>query len=359
MIESVNFVNFKALRNTTLPLGRFTLIVGPNGSGKSTAFRALEALSLAPTTAGAFGGGIFGGRRNDHIQRDSHELDFRSVLSAGAAAGKAQLTIRWSAPFDDVRLTAEWEPQSSDIMLTWKRGKDRQLSAEETRQLLEELMRLRVYALDPYSIAAPTTLEPSRELGPRGEDLTVVLDQLRDQDPERFEAFNEELARALPEFDRVLFRTPGGGTRALSLRTRIGKNAIPAADLSDGTLLALALLTIAYLPTPPPLICLEEPDRGIHPRLLRNVLDALYRLSHPDSAGEEREPVQVVVTTHSPYFLDLLKDHPEQVVIAQKEGLDARFERLVDRPDIDEILADAPLGDVWYSGILGGVPARP
>jgi len=55
-------------------------------------------------------------------------------------------------------------------------------------------------------------------------------------------------------------------------------------------------------------------------------------------------------------LLDLFKDHPEEVVIAQKEGQEARFERLVDRPDFQELLNEGPLGDIWFSGILGGVP---
>ena len=116
---------------------------------------------------------------------------------------------------------------------------------------------------------------------------------------------------------------------------------------------------MVYLSDPPSVVCLEEPDRGIHPRLLREVQDALYRLSHPENFGETREPVQVLATTHSPYFLDLFKDHPEEIVIARKVGQEARFERLSDRPDIAEILGEAPLGEIWYSGILGGVPSEP
>ena len=167
------------------------------------------------------------------------------------------------------------------------------------------------------------------------------------------------MGRWLPEFDRILFDTPGNGRRGLVLRTREGHFQIEASDISQGTLLALAILTLAYVPHPPSVVCLEEPDRGIHPRLLREVQDAMYRLSYPENYGEKRNPVQVIATTHSPYFLDLFKDHPEEVVIADKLGLDVRFERLSDRPDIDEILGDTQLGDAWYSGVLGGVPSHP
>jgi hypothetical protein len=83
------------------------------------------------------------------------------------------------------------------------------------------------------------------------------------------------------------------------------------------------------------------------------VRDLLYRLAYP---ADGREPVQVVTTSHSPYFIDLFRDHPEEVVISQKEGRAARFERLSDRPDLPELLQEGSLGDMWFSGILGGVP---
>jgi predicted ATPase len=115
---------------------------------------------------------------------------------------------------------------------------------------------------------------------------------------------------------------------------------------------------VAYLPDPPPIICLEEPDRGLHPRLLRDVRDAMYRLAYPEQYGDKREPVQVIATTHSPYMLDLFRDHPEEVVIAEKVEGNVQFHRLSDRTDLDEILQGLHLGDAWYSGILGGVPAN-
>jgi predicted ATPase len=180
---------------------------------------------------------------------------------------------------------------------------------------------------------------------------------LRDEHPERFEALNTQLGQWIPEFDRILFETPQTGQRSISLRTRLGRHSIMAGALSQGTLVALTLLTIAYLPKPPSIVCLEEPDHGLHPRLLRDVRDALYRLAYPDGAHENREPVQVIATTHNPYFLDLFREHPEEIVISEKVGLDAKFSRLSDRQDLDEILGDAPLSEVWYSGVLGGVPA--
>jgi predicted ATPase len=195
------------------------------------------------------------------------------------------------------------------------------------------------------------------EIAHTGANLPGVLDRLRDQHPERFDALNEQLGRWIPEFDRILFETPQSGHRSIALRTREGGHLIKAYNLSQGTLIALALLTIAYLPEPPSIVCLEEPDHGLHPRLLRDVRDALYRLAYPEGSQEKRDPVQVIATTHNPYFLDLFREHPDEIVIAEKVGLEAKFSRLSDRKDLEEILGDAPLSEVWYSGVLGGVPA--
>jgi len=84
----------------------------------------------------------------------------------------------------------------------------------------------------------------------------------------------------------------------------------------------------------------------------------MYRLAYPESFNEKRDPVQVIATTHSPYMLDLFRDHPEEVVIAHKEEGNVIFERLSDREDLEEILQDTRLGDAWYTGILGGIPAE-
>jgi hypothetical protein len=89
---------------------------------------------------------------------------------------------------------------------------------------------------------------------------------------------------------------------------------------------------------------------------MRQVYDAMIRLSNPSSTGDTRAPVQVIATTHSPYFLDLFRDHPEDVVMADKGDNSATFHRLTDISHYEDIMHDASLGDAWYTGILGGVP---
>ncbi len=330
MIDLVEFHNFKLLRDAKLPLGRFTLLVGPNGSGKSTAIEGLSFLAHSP--AG----------------------NMKSKLSCVATGQGVEISVsaHWGGDWSGVVTQARWRGKYE------RNHAGRTLSHAEA-QLLEKAMGgLCAFSFTREAIIRPAQLTPTVALEPNGGNLPIVLDRLRDEYPERFESINARLSEWLPEFDRVLFDTPAPGQRAIVLRTRTGGHRIPAAELSAGTLLALAILTLAHLPEPPSLVCLEEPDRGIHPRLLRDARDALHRLSHPEEFAERRPPVQVLATTHSPYLLDLFGEHPEEVVIAERRGLEANFQRLSDRADVTELLEGSHLGDVWYSGVLGGVPAN-
>lgn len=220
------------------------------------------------------------------------------------------------------------------------------------------LGRMQTYVLDSQAISQPSQVS-SGPLQANGFGLAAVLDDFKDNYPERWEHLLEEMRQWLPEYDYILFDKPQQGQKRVVLRTKRGRHRIPAPELSQGTLVALALLTLAYAPDPPSVIALEEIDRGMHPRLLRHVQDALYRLSYPESCGETRPPIQVIATTHSPYLLDLYRDHPEEVVLAQKEGLEVRMQRLKDIEHYDEILGNSPLSEVWYTGVLGGVSIKP
>ena len=328
MIKTITFTNFKVLRDVTLDLGPVTLLIGPNGSGKSTVLQGL--------------------------------------LWMGDRAPKPSPTVRVSPDEKPlIKVVIEWDQPKGvscergfrNDSWYWQAPKGAGITRETLDSLTKDLGGTRFYAFQAERIAAQVQLQQNMEMGADGFGLACVLDRLRDQHPERFEALNAELARWVPEFDRVLFDTPGTGYRSVILRRRAGGK-IPAADLSQGTLFALAMLTLAYQAEPPPLICLEEPDHGMHPRLLRDVRDAIYRLAYPKDFGEVRQAVQVLATTHSPYMLDLFRDHPEEILIARKTEDNVAFERLSDRADLADILRDTHLGDVWYSGILGGVPAE-
>lgn len=125
---------------------------------------------------------------------------------------------------------------------------------------------------------------------------------------------------------------------------RDGKVTLPATRLSDGTIRYLCLLAILCHPDPPPLVCIEEPELGLHPDLIGRLANLLRDAS---------ERCQLIVTTHSDGLVDALTDIPESVVVCDKEDGSTMLRRL-DRQDLGHWLDRYRLGELWSSGELGG-----
>ena len=328
-LKAIHFSNYRAFRSATLPLQKLTLLIGPNGSGKTSALNAIRVMAK-------------------FAQRSSPDL--RSQFPVGVE----------ESPGSVITLQAEWD-NSTGTSFAYRLGQQPNIQTGGdplANQHMAWLASGRLYMLDAEKIAQPVSLVRSLEIQEDGGGLPAVLTTLQDQSPERFETLNEDLRRWLPEYNRIVFDTPHQGTRSISLRTVIGDHIVPTSKLSAGTLLSLALLSICHLPNPPAIIGLEEPDYGLHPRLLRPLKDSLIRLTSPELFGEKRSPVQVVLSSHSPYLVDLFHDELESIIVTHKEGLYSTFKRMSDLPHVTDILKDAALGEAWYSGILGGVPVE-
>jgi predicted ATPase len=359
-IESIRFQNFKLLRNAMLPLEPLTVIIGPNNSGKSSVFDALDALA----EGGTAGESRIVDTRSVGLSPESGPTVVEAtVVDAGRSVSYAiEADERVVARRDDALASSDQSDDDFTERAAARVHRVRMITTptvddpELIRQAKGFIRSFRTFVPDARSIRTPAPLVPNATLHRDGSNLAVVLDQLRDRFPERWEALNVELGRWLPEFDRVLFETPEEGKRSVVLRSAHSGHRIRAHQLSTGTLLVLALLAVLYAEDEVKVIGIEEPEIGVHPRLLRSIRDTLLRIAYPVENGEPGEPRQVIVTTHSPYFLDLFREDPDNVVIAERWGDAAQFRRLIDLPHIDEILGDSSLGDAWFSGILGGVP---
>src|SRR6266849_9838345 len=186
MFESIKFQNFKVLKDATLKLRPFNLIVGPNGSGKSTVFQALEAAS--------------------RLQLDVSigNNDFDRFITAGVKSSEIIVTMGWTTDSAVRATTARWVRYNASLGVAESRtGQVFRANAEIQASSFHD--RIRVYALEPNAIAAAVQLQPNMELDRNGRNLAGVLDRLRDSDEGAFDALKNELRNWLPEFDYLVF----------------------------------------------------------------------------------------------------------------------------------------------------------
>jgi predicted ATPase len=177
-----------------------------------------------------------------------------------------------------------------------------------------------------------------------GSNLALVLNELNLINS--LKHANEALHRFSDLFTEVVALTRGGTTQLYVREEGVGEP-FAATSLSDGTLRLLCLLAVLLDPAPPPLVCIEEPEVGMHPDAIRMIADLLVEAS---------SKTQLIVTTHSPALVDALSDQPESVVVCERnfDGF-TEFRRLKNT-DLDAWLERYSLGELWQKGEIGGNP---
>lgn len=135
-----------------------------------------------------------------------------------------------------------------------------------------------------------------------------------------------------------------GGTIQLFLHYAGLRTPVPATRLSDGTIRYLCLLAILCHPSPPPLVCLEEPELGLHPDVLPGIADLLIGAS---------QRMQLIVTTHSDTLVDGLTGAPETIVVCEKREGSTEMCRKT-RSELATWLETYGMGQLWRRGEIGG-----
>lgn len=199
---------------------------------------------------------------------------------------------------------------------------------------------------------------PQERLTKSGDNLANVIQFLAERHGTQLERIFEVLRRRVPRIERVLAETMLDGRLLLQIKDAPFNQPVLARFASDGTLKLLAYLVLLYDPAPPPFVGIEEPENFLHPRLL------------PELAEECRaatERTQLMVTTHSPFFLNALRPEEVRVWWRNEQGY-TQSQRAADLPGVPEFVArGALLGHLWMEGQLGvgdplvnqGSPTRP
>jgi len=185
---------------------------------------------------------------------------------------------------------------------------------------------------------------PQERLSRTGDNLANVVQYLKEQHPERLEAIFNTLRGRVPRLDRIDAEPMQDGRLLLQLKDAPFDKPILSRYVSDGTLKMLSYLVVLMDPALPGFIGIEEPENFLHPRLL---------LELAEECREASERSQLLVTTHSPFFLDGVRPKEVRVIYRDEQGY-SQVKRAADVPGVQEFVdAGATMGHLWMEGHLG------
>ncbi|MBI4515415.1 MAG: AAA family ATPase [Deltaproteobacteria bacterium] len=382
-IEYLRVENYRALRNVELKdITPLSVLLGPNGSGKSTVFDVFNFLSEC-FQFGLRHAWDRRGRAKELKTRGQTgpvviQLKYRERpgsplityhLAVDEEAGKVLVAEEWLSwrrgrqvgrPFKflDYRrghgsaISGE-EPDKSDRRVDTPLRSPDLIAVNTLGQFAEHprVAALREFITDWYvsylsidDTRGQPEAGPQERLSKTGDNLPNVIQYLKEQHPARLDHMFEVLRRRVPRLERVVADPMPDGRLLLQIKDAPFDRPVLSRFASDGTLKMLAYLIVLYDPEPPQFIGVEEPENFLHPRLLPE-------LAEECRAATERS--QLLVTTHSPFFLNGIRPEEVRVLYRDEEGY-SQAVRASEIHGIREFVdAGASLGHLWLEGRLG------
>ncbi len=375
MITKFQVRNFKALRDVTLDLTPVHVLIGPNDTGKTSILQAIEALCrsvdhpLSHAFTGSWEGNALVWRGNPKLtiamtaSISNKGVPFDYELDCRFAPNGEQVTV-WLETCTLPQRTKPMEfgdkdHEQSGVYLACFAG---QITSDRhwryVTAVSDALTGVQYYRWIPSLLALPVAPDSQvrYRMAPSGFGLARCLDDILGYDRERFSALEKRFTQIFPEVKSIMLKPEMAYQEAYNpeqidmLSKGHGKGLyfkfvddgpeVSASQVSDGLLLVLAYLAVLYLPEPPRVLLIEEPENGIHPKRLQDVLKILRELV------AEQSHVQVILTTHSPYVVDLFE--PNEVTLCRKDNDGSiSVRRLSDSKAVREQLDIFTLGEIW------------
>jgi predicted ATPase len=387
-IESIRLKNFKAFQDVEISnLPNFCVFVGANGTGKSTLFSVFDFLRDAMTSNVNTALAKLGGSRGFQEVRSRNssgpieiELKFRDKPDTPLITYSLQINEENNRAYVEreilkYRRGSRGQPWQ---FLNFTRGEGTAVTNElEKVQDIKDLNReeqtlkspdilaikgLAQFERFPAVVALGDLIEnwhisdfhiskarPEQEAGyaehlsREGENLSLVIQYLHNHHRERFDKILELLKKRIPGISSVDSKTTEEGRVLLKFQDGSFEDPFLARYVSDGTIKMLAYLTLLYDPSPYPLLCVEEPENQLYPKLLWLLAEEFRQYSNRGG--------QVFVSTHSPDFLNATKVE-EVFWLVKKEGY-TQIQRAQDDEQIAAFMNEGDqMGYLWKQGFF-------
>ncbi len=327
MLSQITIKRYKSLFDVTIDLEPLTVFIGPNSSGKSNICEALFVLS--------------------HLVK-------------GFSLQEAVLQLPNNPNWQDKYWQGQTQPMSFTLMVQVNKDVVRQVfhlphqkavgQAAET-SIAQALARIIVYN---FSSAALSKEATNPQMMPTGEGIANALTDILLDDRERFIELEQRFIRLAPNISRISLKR-AGDHNLLRLVDKYSEHLIPASDISDGILRILAFLAALYQVQTPSIVCFEEPENGIHPWLLRKMMEILNSVATEGITGKA---VQVLISTHSPVLLNYVKPEQVRAVEINNEGKTQVFALSTESARFQAAMEsyDGELGELWFTNLFGVNP---
>ncbi len=363
LIEKIKLRNILSFgdKGEEIELQPLNIIIGQNASGKSNFIDVIKLLRSLPKDKGAANfisrnGGIHDWIWKGKKTENTVYLEFLMMY--------LEEKVTYKAAFSEVGQRFQFSIQEIEFY-----GKNKSLSrmvAFENNDSLfttnlspDENLVKALLSLGKVlsSISAYTDLQNSRNseirrpqitdapndfLSENGSNLSLILNDFEFRGDIKSKIL-QNLKKFYSRIDDYVIRILGG-TVQIFFREEGLESPISIIRLSDGTLRYLCLLAILCHPEPPPLICIEEPETGLHPDILPTIAELMKEAS---------ARTQLIVTTHSDILVSAFSDCPSAVLVCEKDEDGTHFKRL-EAEKLKEWLDEYSLGDLWLKGEIGG-----
>jgi predicted ATPase len=365
MITRLSLKNFGPYENTSVTFEDFTVILGPNGAGKSLLFSALKCIGRVakfPLRSNRPGPHLEGyPMRTGQVTLEEllHRGDTNRTLvlsvefKTGELSGSYVIHLKhWQnpggtlveehlqvkTPKGELKVVAHPDGSVESpltipkdqlatprfVSIPGKMYRSRDPEEAVLGQQIQEAFwdHIGIFRFDPTALKTPSEIG-RQKLSPTGYNFATYLDEIRNEPggTEEFQALLGRFKSVCPHVEDVLLpivQEPGGGGAKKRLAMVMsGKQTIPAELESDGSVLLLAYASLLHGSRPYETICIEEPENGIHPKVIERQVRMLEALTKPYA---ERPGAQVLICTHSRPFFDVVKEEPKALRLVRRGG---------------------------------------